>query len=152
MNRKCTLTKADSFGPASGRITVSGIIRNSSGEAARIRTIKRIAILIAVILAAIIFSIVIFANIVNAQSENRSDNSVKGYMYFNVQSNDTLWSIASEYADGHYTSLYQYIREVKELNGLTSDSIHAGSKLIIPVYTTLQACQEESEDICQGTR
>ena len=82
------------------------------------------------------FTIIIFSNIVRAGEENTPDTAVKGYTYITVSSNDTLWDIACTYSDEHYTSVYQYIREVMNINGLTSDSIYAGSKLIIPVYTT----------------
>ena len=150
-------TPSRNFQVLNGGLSVSEIMRKSRQAAARRRRMRKLGIVLFVIALLSIFSIIIFGNVVNAQDDNYPDNMVKGYTYITVAQSDTLWSIAQEYSDEHYNSLYQYIREVKELNGLTSDSIHAGARLIIPVYAVPSNYAEapafaSSEDVCQGHR
>ena len=122
------ITTARNFTVVEGGLSVNEILRKSRQAVARRKRIKKISIISFIL-------VLIFSNIVHAGDEHEADNSVKGYTYITVSRNDTLWSIACEYSDEHYSSVYQYIREVMTLNGLTSDSIYAGSKLMIPVYT-----------------
>lgn len=61
----------------------------------------------------------------------------KSFISIEVQTGDTLTSIASAYAIS--TSQYNdYISEVKQINNLKDDTIHAGCYLMIPVYTVLE--------------
>lgn len=129
-------TTAKNFTVVEGGLSVNEILRKSRQAARRRKKMKKISIISFVLVLIAVFTIIIFSNIVRAEEEHTTDNSVKGYTYITVAKNDTLWNIACEYSDEHYSSVYQYIREVMTLNGLTGDSIYAGSKLIIPVYTT----------------
>lgn len=61
--------------------------------------------------------------------------SFKYYKQIEVQYNDTLWSIAEKYADSHYDSRQDYIREVKSINHLRSDMVKEGQKLVVPYYS-----------------
>jgi len=54
------------------------------------------------------------------------------YANLKVAEGDTLWGIASEYRPAGVT-VQDYIKQIKKLNGLSSDVIYAGSFLIIPV-------------------
>lgn len=54
-----------------------------------------------------------------------------------ITSKDTLWSIASENYTEEYGSIKNYIEEIKRCNSLTSDTINAGSSLIVPVYISV---------------
>lgn len=125
---------SNNFRVVEGGLSVNEIMRKSRAAAARRRTMKKVRIAFLIIAFILVGSLLIFSKTVKAQVAVKEDTSVKGYMYITVENNDTLWSIADTYIDSHYDSVYQYIREVKDLNGLTSDSIHSGSKLIIPVY------------------
>lgn len=61
--------------------------------------------------------------------------SSKYYKSIVVSDSDTLWSIAKNYMDEtHYGSIYEYIREVMQINNLTSDAIYADTHLIVPYY------------------
>jgi len=52
-----------------------------------------------------------------------------------VRNNDTLWSIAEQYMDEeHYSSISDYIEEVKWMNSLENDDIHYGEYLIVSYY------------------
>lgn len=147
-----SITTDRNFTVVKGGLSVNEIMRKSRLAAARRRRMKKIGLVVFILALISVFSIIIFSNVVKAQGEDTPDHTAKGYTCITVQSNDTLWSIATEYSDKHYESIYQYIREVKELNGLTSDSIHAGAKLIIPVYAVPQEYAWDDMDICQGTR
>ena len=146
-------TAAGNFRVVEGGLSVNEIMRKSRLAAARRRRMKKLSIVSAVIALIIVFTVIIFANVVKADITPKTDNSVKGFTCITLSPDDTLWSIACEYSDEHYNSVYQYIREVKEINGLTSDSIYAGSSLIIPVYTTTDlpaSVYTAADDICQG--
>ena len=48
-----------------------------------------------------------------------------------ISSGDTLWSIASEYADG---DVRDKIKDIKKFNGLKSDVLEIGSRVKVPLY------------------
>ncbi len=67
--------------------------------------------------------------------ENSSaSNATISYESYLIQDGDTLWSIASEYKYGEYTTL-SYLQELKTLNGLKKDTIHTGCYILVPVCT-----------------
>ncbi|MCR4588569.1 MAG: LysM peptidoglycan-binding domain-containing protein, partial [Lachnospiraceae bacterium] len=48
----------------------------------------------------------------------------------------SLWDIASEYADSHYDSVADYIEEVTFINHIEDpDQISAGTVLVVPYYS-----------------
>ena len=61
--------------------------------------------------------------------------SYKYYTSIQIEKGDTLWSIADTYMTSEYDSIQDYIREIKELNHLGPDDIHAGQYLTIPYYS-----------------
>ncbi|MCI9491842.1 MAG: LysM peptidoglycan-binding domain-containing protein [Lachnospiraceae bacterium] len=58
----------------------------------------------------------------------------KSYTSIEIQPGDSLWSIASEHITEEYQSIQDYVKEIKALNGLGDDNIHAGKFLIVPYY------------------
>jgi len=94
---------------------------------------KRIWIIgIAVLLVAIILSVSFAAKTVTAQGDKER---VKLVASVEIQKGDTLWSIASEHISDEYSDMNDYIDEIKECNGMTSDQIHSGNYIIVPYYT-----------------
>ena len=74
---------------------------------------------------------------VKTKAQNR-DEAVyyKYYKSITVSRGDSLWIYAAEYADeDHYDSYQNYIDEVLQMNGLSSESITAGQHLIVPYYS-----------------
>ena len=59
---------------------------------------------------------------------------IKSYKSMRLEPGDTLWGIALEHKGSRYASAQDYIDEVMEINGLTSDRIHADRYLTIPYY------------------
>ena len=59
---------------------------------------------------------------------------IKSYKSMRLEPGDSLWGIAFEHIGYRYASAQDYIDEVMEINGLTSDRIHADRYLTIPYY------------------
>lgn len=64
--------------------------------------------------------------------------SYKYYTAVTVRCDDTLWDIASRYMGEEYSSVREYIREIKEVNDMKSDAVYYGQKLILPYYSEEQ--------------
>lgn len=60
----------------------------------------------------------------------------KYYTSITIEQGDSLWSIAEEYCTDAYEDTREYVAELKELNSLTSDTIHAGQHLLVAYYDT----------------
>lgn len=82
-----------------------------------------------------LFFVVLFAFPQKAAAADHS--SVKTYQISSVQieEGDSLWSLASEYYTEEFSSIREYISEIKRMNGLSSDILYAGSYILIPYYT-----------------
>ena len=73
----------------------------------------------------------LLASFVNADVLEVKENHPTKYV---VQKGDTLWDIAEEYADPAYYTISEYVEELKSMNGLNRDTIHAGNSLVIAYY------------------
>ena len=52
-----------------------------------------------------------------------------------VESGDTLWDIASEYAEtDNQETIRSYVGEIMKINGMAADSIQAGEYLTVVYY------------------
>lgn len=81
------------------------------------------------------FSFSVNSFLSNAKADN-ANASHKYYKSITISDGDTLWSIAQEYMDNeHYDSIKDYIKEVKKVNSLASDSISYGENIIVPYYS-----------------
>ncbi|BCN30713.1 cell division suppressor protein YneA [Anaeromicropila herbilytica] len=67
-------------------------------------------------------------------ASNSKATSPKLVTSITIERGDTLWSIATSYMSSEYDNVDQYISEIKQSNGLMSDTIHVGEHLIIPYY------------------
>ncbi|MBE5952880.1 MAG: LysM peptidoglycan-binding domain-containing protein [Lachnospiraceae bacterium] len=63
-----------------------------------------------------------------------STSNQKYFICIDIKEGDSLWSIADLYISEEYSSVEEYVKEVKELNGLTSDKIFCGATLVVPYY------------------
>lgn len=86
----------------------------------------------AILLLLIIFSVSFITKTVTAQ---RNGDRAKLVTCVEVKKGDTLWSIASEYYSDEYDDMNEYIAEIKDSNGMSSDDIHTGNFIIVPYYT-----------------
>lgn len=79
----------------------------------------------------ILFSLIFITKTVTAQ---RSSERIKLVTSVQVKNGDSLWSIASQYFTEDYDDMHEYIDEIVNSNGLTTDTIHAGNFIIVPYY------------------
>lgn len=112
------------------------------GREARLRRIRRKrrqkAIRRRLLLAALVISFAMllggcltgFSRITAAKAP-----SYKYYTAVTVRCDDTLWDIASRYMGEEYSSIHTYMKEIKEVNGMKSDAVYYGQKLILPYYS-----------------
>ena len=78
-----------------------------------------------------ILSCLLGKTLVTASGEERES----GYdTNIEIRPGDSLWSIAERYRANSGMEVRQYISELKEINGLVSDSIEAGDSLTVVYY------------------
>lgn len=53
------------------------------------------------------------------------------YTSIRIENGDSLWSIAQEYGRDTGMSVQEYVKQLKQMNGLKEDTIHAGQHLTI---------------------
>jgi len=78
----------------------------------------------------------VFAHsMMSARAEEPAKQEVTRY-YTSVQikEGESLWSIAREYADQSEITITQYIEELKQMNGLQRETIHAGEYLTVVYF------------------
>lgn len=95
---------------------------------------RNVMILIIVVSVLAICIVLKFYFFPPAQQEAKEGDGYKSYTRIEIRPGDSLWSIASEHMSEEYESVQDYVREIKSLNGLGSDEIHAGRFLLIPYY------------------
>ena len=93
---------------------------------------KKIAVYSCVLSLILIVIIAMSQSISTKATEQRPDG-VKRYESIMIQEGDSLWSIAKEYKLDEI-SIAEYINDVKKINRLYSDRIHAGNYLIVYYY------------------
>lgn len=72
----------------------------------------------------------------NANAFTSQPQEHKYFTQHTVDRNETLWEIASQYADSHYDGIADYMDEVKAMNHIDDiDEIRAGSVLLLPYYS-----------------
>lgn len=96
---------------------------------------ERKAVVLLAVLTAIVITSILFAGKIRTAKAEEAEPSYKYYTSIEVQPGDSLWSIAGDYMDDHYKNRNEYIDEVKTLNHLIGDDIHAGGHLLVPYYS-----------------
>ncbi len=85
-----------------------------------------------------IIMIVILSSLLIADAawgRNASAVRYKYYTSIEVQSGDTLLTIADQYMTAGYKNKKVYVNEVMSINGLSDSRIHAGEYLTVPYYS-----------------
>ena len=86
------------------------------------------------ILSLVIVSFAIVMSCISQTQAEESDEAVKQYKSIMINPGDSLWKIAVEHADCHYSSIQEYIDELMFINNLHSDLINVDEYLLIPYY------------------
>ena len=104
--------------------------RRRKARAYRIRLVSLAAVTAAACLAFLVLTLTLTAR------DAAADEQTVPIAYESVQvrSGDTLWSIAEEWQTDEWKDTRLYVQVIKEVNNLTSDTIHTGNYLIIPYY------------------
>ncbi len=111
-------------------------LRSYRRKIRRQREIRRNIILAVAAAAVLMIFAFSYHTFTSAASTDTDNISYKYFTSIRVETGDTLWSIAEEYADAlHYASNKEYINEVKMMNKLGSDEIVSGQYLVIPYYS-----------------
>ena len=66
--------------------------------------------------------------------QKQSSPYKKYYTSICLEEGDTLWSIAVRYNVHSDKSTEEYVRELRRMNGLSDDTIHAGHYLTVSYY------------------
>ena len=81
----------------------------------------------------------LFGSFLSFAQNSRTEEPVqfKCYKSIVIQEGDSLWSLAERHIDSESeTDVKEYIKELKQINQLESETIQTGEHLIIPYYTT----------------
>lgn len=70
--------------------------------------------------------------------EEESCTYHKYYTSIRLEEGDTLWSIAQEYNVHSEKTMEEYVRELRQMNSLLDDTIHAGNYLTVAYYAPEQ--------------
>lgn len=63
--------------------------------------------------------------------ETKQPKAQRYYTSIEIQHGDTLWGIASQYAESCNMSTADYVMELIRMNGLKRDVIHSGRHLMV---------------------
>lgn len=66
--------------------------------------------------------------------EDEARIAEKYYTSIEIQKGDSLWSIAGKYGENSGLTTSQYIKELKNINGLKEDTIHSGHYLTVMYF------------------
>ena len=111
-------------------------------ERARIKRRRQVAKRRMILLLAALFVITVGSIVCGSIFSSAKDpaTDIPQYKYYKsitIEQGDSLWSIAEEYCTDAYENTQDYIDELKELNRLTSETIHEGQHLVVTYYDTV---------------
>ena len=97
-------------------------------------------LMLLILAATLIAAILIFhaATVVSSAEKKTAEKPVKHYVSYEVQKGDTLWSIADQNCREYGMPKDDYIRDIKKINGLESNTIRSGNYLIVIKYRTAE--------------
>lgn len=97
---------------------------------------KKIIILMMATLFLVIIGFVIVGN--NLSSSKVNARSIteehKEYKSIVIEAGETLWSIADTYGPTYLNDKREYVQEIMEVNGLSTEEIYQGQHLIVVYY------------------
>jgi len=108
--------------------------RNYKRKIRRQRVIRN-RIIFATLSFLFILGIVFSVKELNSKAVEETNVTYKYFKSFEIDKDDTLWSIAKENIDyTYYDNINEYIDEVKSINHLKDDTIKYGQCIIIPYF------------------
>ncbi len=79
-------------------------------------------------------SVIFFSVLVSAKGNGAEETGYKYYTSVRIGQGDTLWTIAEQYCTDP-AEIRSYIKELKSINNLERDEIHAGNYLTVVYYS-----------------
>ncbi len=89
---------------------------------------------IAFVTISLILGVLLLSGFNDTGKVNASTSNQKYFICVEIGEGETLWSIADLYFSEEYSTIDEYIEEIKELNGLSSDVIYCGATLVVPYF------------------
>ncbi len=111
---------------------ISKELNDKLDKRARVVTIQKRVLIMAII--CILFIIILLTSGMNIFASAEEKEVYTYYKSIEIDENDTLWSIAKEYAPD--SDIENYIAEVEEMNGIDGNQIHTGDYIIVPYYSS----------------
>lgn len=96
---------------------------------------QKMVLLLLTVLIITIGSIV-FGSIFSSAKGRDKGTQYKYFKSITIEQGDSLWSIAQEYCTDEYESVHEYMSELKQVNDLNSETIHAGQHLLVAYFDT----------------
>lgn len=75
-------------------------------------------------------------SIMNTMAGEMEAATEKYYTSIEIQKGDSLWSISERYRENSGLTTAQYMKELKNMNGLKEDIIHSGQYLTVMYFIT----------------
>ena len=91
-------------------------------------------------LTATCFTVLLFVSIImgrtmfTSMAQEEGNRTTPYYKSVRIQEGDSLWGIASQYREGSSMSMDEYVSQLKQMNGLKKDTIHAGQYLTVVYF------------------
>ena len=73
-------------------------------------------------------------NLLHSQAQEKTSPYHKYYTSIRIQKGDSLWSIAESYKTHSGKSTAEYVHDLRQMNSLSDDTIHAGNYLTVYYY------------------
>lgn len=93
---------------------------------------KKVCLLFVVILS--VCSVLFGHNLMNAMAEEPDSGFTRFYTSIVIEEGDNLWRIAERYNQNSGMTTTEYIEELKSMNRLSGDTIHAGKYLTVVYF------------------
>jgi len=95
---------------------------------------QKVIIFIAICSLLLIFGVWFGSSFMSSSKANAAAErtNYKYYKSIQIESGESLWSIAQKYKTQDFKDISSYIREIKNINNLDSSKIHEGHYLTIP--------------------
>ena len=98
------------------------------------KSLIRVCSIIFIFTAAMAAVIILSCNAVKTHAS--VSGATKYYKSVTIMPGDTLWSIAEEYMDPmQYKDARDYIKEIRQINSIGSDSINSGCHIVVACYS-----------------
>lgn len=105
--------------------------RQNRNHRRMVRMIRRRLLVFLVVLGISLVAVTAFSG---AEKTSAKTDRTKMLTSVYVQEGDSLWSIAEEYYTPEFGSIREYVKEIRNTNGLSGDKILYGYTLLIPYY------------------